>query len=530
MKRKKLLIPLSIVVLCILGIFMVKLIRQYANQYHESQKQEDIFQESEESKIENDSPAKTMKLVCKEDKEIVKRLQLPRGSKPIEQELKIYPNYDDTVLVEEGFLKANTENEVETRFLVGDVSGRLFNSFYKLQAPPIIDEYKHAVHKVLNKKGEIQAYIADAQGNKKTDVFDNIEKMGNFYKAEITTYDAYGPLFVETTIYNKNLQKIYKYNNNKEKPTDVKLICKDSALLVNDNNNYFAINEQGLKITLDNTVKTYSDAFDCIYFRVPWNTGFKETYRVYNIMNGKYYDISLSDDTNSINLYAFNFYKKDTSIGDIFVYNGQPIDTQGMIKSVAEITQSSPKLVFIGELQEPENIQYQTLNYAMFSISGGRLQRISKTTYTDIVSSTENLYKPLVNTFYLKEKRENASGGFYNMLRNDGVVLLDSSKKIVNIGEDAFEVKKDDTRIEAASQDDMDSLLESSSSDESTYKAYLNSKTMNLVSKDELVSRIFRNLAGWENWIIPEKPQESQEPQESQKSSTESEKNEVEQS
>ena len=56
------------------------------------------------------------------------------------------------------------------------------------------------------------------------------------------------------------------------------------------------------------------------------------------------------------------------------------------------------------------------------------------------------------------------------------------------------------------------------------YAAYLDSKTLELVSKDKLISRIYRNLAGWENWIVPEKPKEedtenSDNPEETQENS-----------
>lgn len=499
-KLKKFTLPIILVVLILLGIFTVKLIRGYANKYHESQNQNTVIT-SENAPREEKLPANQMKLVCKEDDEVVKRLKLPAGAQAIQQELKVYPNYDDTVLVEEGYLKPNTEKDVAIRYLISDVTGRLYDSFYGLVEPPIVDDNKNAVHTVLDKKGNKKSYIADTHGNKKTEVYDNIAKLGNFYKAELITYDDYGPLFVETTIYNKNLRKIFHYNDNREKPTNIKLICNDSALLVDDNGTYLAVNENGLKINLDNTVKSYSDAFDCIYFKVPWNTGFKDTYRVFNINTGKFYDLSLSDETYNVEIYAFNFYKKSSTTGDTFVYNGTPLDAKGMIEKVSKITQTSPQLVFIGQLSEPEKVQYQTYNYAVFTIAGGSIKQISQV-YTDIVSGDENIYKPLKNTFYMKKKRENASGGYYHMLRNDGKLILDDSKRIVDITNDSFVVKEEEKpqKIQENSPETIEEPQE--------YAAYLDSKTLELVSRDKLISRIYRNLAGWENWIVPEKPQE----------------------
>lgn len=499
-RLKKFTLPIVLVVLILLGIFTVKLIRGYANKYHESQNENNVIT-SENAPEDAQLPATQMKLVCKEDDEIVERLKLPAGAQAIKQELQVYPNYDDTILVEEGYLKPNTEKDVAIRYLISDVTGRLYNSFYNLQAPPIVDDNKNAVHTILDKRGNKKSYIADTHGNRKTEVYDNIDKLGNFYKAELITYDNYGPLFVETTIYNKSLRKIFHYNDNREKPTNIKLICNDSALLVDDNGVYLAVNENGLKINLDNTVKNYSDAFDCIYFKVPWNTGFKDTYRVYNINTGKYYDLSLSDETNSVDIYAFNFYKKSGTAGEAFVYNGTPLDSKGMIEKVSKITQTSPQLVFIAQLSEPEKVQYQTYNYAVFTIAGGSIKQISQV-YTDIVSGNDNIYKPLKNTFYLKKKRENASGGYYHMLRNDGKLILDDSKRIVDITNDSFVVKEEEKPQKV--QDNAPEVVE----EPQEYAAYLDSKTLELVSKDKLISRIYRNLAGWENWIVPEKPKE----------------------
>lgn len=504
-RLKKIILPIIIIVLIVLGIFTVKLIRGYANKYHESQNEERVI--TSEENQDTSLPPQMIKLVCKEDDAIVKKLKLPPGAQAITQEIKIYPNYDDTITVEEGFLKPNSETEVATRYLISDITGRLYNSFYNLEEPPVVDENKNTIHFVLDKKGEKKAYIADALGNKKTEVYDNIEKLGNFYKAELITYDDYGPLFVETTIFNKNLRKIFNYNDNKEKPINIKLICNDSALLVDNNGTFVAVNENGLKINLDNTVKNYSDAFDCIYFRVPWNTGFKETYRIFNINSGKYYDLSLSDETSGVEVYAFNFYKKSVQNGDVFVYNGKVLDTKDKIEKVSKITQSSPKLVFIGELTEPENVQYQTSNYAVFAVDGTAMRQISGV-YTDMVTETETIYKPLKATFYLKKKRENASGGFYHMLRNDGKLILDDSKRIVDIAEDSFIVKEEEKPPKI--QKNTPEMTKEMTEELKEFPAYLDSKTLKLVPKDQLISRIYRNLAGWESWIVAEKPKEEE--------------------
>lgn len=432
MKRKGIIITVLILVFILLAVLMIKLIGSWGKNAATGQ---DTVTVTPSVYIE--------KKRCKYNDDLEKKLRLPRSTATTDAPLSILSDRDN-FLVKEIYIDTTSDEEKE-RSLYVDGFGGIKNIYYNIDKDSFFknkmlvardSNFKAVTEETAEEDMDPDKFLFHLDKGKVSENFNKFEIFGNFFKGYVNLKDNYGPLFTKTEIFNKEGKSIYEFTDNVEKPVDVKLTPDNNALIVNEFLRKYVINESGKPIEIPFEVKE-NYGYNLVWYEDELTED--EENRTYILINIK----TLEKKTikvpkkQKINALSFNVYEIEDE-NKSYVVNGSKITNGNEIKRIDRVLSDSPLLLSCA-VTPPGDVKDVGDYFALFKVTGDKLKKSSRD-FTEIITDN-NLYKPMDNVFYGRDRRENTEGGFFRVIDYDANVILDEKAEILEITPNGYVVK-----------------------------------------------------------------------------------------
>ena len=386
---------------------------------------------------------------CRYNDDLEAKLKLPRSTEPSQEPLTFISDKNNYLVIETYIDK--TSDEPKKRYLVVSPFGSIVDVYYNI-APDCFFKDGFLVAIDTNVKEDLDEedetlkepnmYLFNFEKGRISENYNKINPFGNFFMATTNLKDEYGPLFTKTSILNKRGKVIYEYNDNREKPVDLKLTPDERALIVVEYLKKFIVNDEGETIEIPEDAKE-EYGYNTVFYEKKYekkesedeakNETKKDLYEVINISTREKKEIGVPAGDKMIPITP-NLYSTEQ---DLF-YNGQKINNVGEIKKVDKVFNENPILISCSVVP-PKDVKDVGDYYALFRIEGGYLKKVSGD-FTEILRD-DGLYKPMDNIYYGKNRRENTEGGFISVFNDKGEIILGEKAKIVEVGANGYKIK-----------------------------------------------------------------------------------------